>query len=118
MWDGNWFYCRVPMKQTADVHGKETYPLSCIMVLLNYSTKVTFECDPGDANGAAFTDAALIIGGRDAVEEFLAYGLWPLSKKFGFKVEAKETPLLKVVVPMPQVTPVIRAQEQGVTFEV
>jgi hypothetical protein len=35
-----------------------------------------------------------------------------------FKVEMKETPLLKVVVLMPQVTPVIGAQELGSTFEV
>jgi hypothetical protein len=108
-WDGNWFYCRVPMEQTTDVYGKGTYPLSCTMTLLNYATEVTFECGPADANVAAFTEAASIIEGRDAVEEFLACGMWPLSDKFGFKVEAKETPLWKVVVSMPQVTPVIGA---------
>jgi hypothetical protein len=32
-------------------------------------------------------------------------------------VETKETALSKVVVPMPQVTPVIGVQEQGMTFE-
>jgi hypothetical protein len=30
--------------------------------------KVTFECGPKDANIAAFTEAALIIGGRDVVQ--------------------------------------------------
>jgi hypothetical protein len=50
--------------------------------------------------------AATIIVSRDAVEEFLACGLWPLSEKFGFSVETKETPLTKVVVLMPQVTSV------------
>jgi hypothetical protein len=59
----------------------------------------------------------LIIGGRDAVEEFLACSLCPHSEKFGFKVETNEIPLLKVVVPMPQVTLVIGAQELGLTFE-
>jgi hypothetical protein len=43
--------------------------------------------------------------------------LWPLDEKFGFKVEMKETPLSKVVVPMPQVTAVIGAQEPGAEFE-
>jgi hypothetical protein len=31
-WDGNWFYCRVPMKQTADVRCKGTYPLNYTMI--------------------------------------------------------------------------------------
>jgi hypothetical protein len=46
-----------------------------------------------------------------------ACSLWPLSEKFGFTVEMKENPLSKVVVLMPQVTPVIGAQELGATFE-
>jgi hypothetical protein len=92
-WDGNWFYCRVPMEQTIDVHDKGTYPLSYIMISLDYSMEVTFECGPRDANVAAFTKVSSIIGGgHDLVEEFLACVLWPLSEKFGFKVETKETP--------------------------
>jgi hypothetical protein len=105
------------MEQTADVRSKGTYPLSCTMTPLNYLTEVTFECGPADANVAVFTEAASIIGGRDAVEEFLAYDLWPLSDKFGFKVETKEAPLSKVVVSMPQVAPIIRAPELWATFE-
>jgi hypothetical protein len=76
------------------------------MTLLNYVMEVTFECGPADANVVAFIEAATIIVGCDAVEEFLAYDLWPLSEKFGFSVETKETPLTKVVLLMPQVTPV------------
>jgi hypothetical protein len=117
-WDGKWFYCQVPLEQTADVRGKGTYLLSCTMALLNYATEVTFECSPADADVAAFTESASIIGGRDIVEEFLACGLWPLSEKFFFKVETKETPLSKVVVRMRQVTLVIGAQELGSAFEV
>jgi hypothetical protein len=45
-WDGNWFYCRLPVEQTIDVRDKGTYPLSCTMIPLNYSTEVTFECGP------------------------------------------------------------------------
>jgi hypothetical protein len=58
-----------------------------------------------------------IIRGRDVVEEFLACGLWTLSEKFGFKVETKESPLSKVVVPMPQVDTVIGIEEFGAEFE-
>jgi hypothetical protein len=65
----------------------------------------------------AFVEATSIIGGHNAVEEFLAYDLWPLSEKFSFGVETKESPLSKVMVLMPQVTTVIRAQEPGVEFE-
>jgi hypothetical protein len=32
-----------------------------------------------DANVVAFEEATTIIGGCDAVEDFLAYGIWPLS---------------------------------------
>jgi hypothetical protein len=96
---------------------KGTYSLSCTMTLLNYVMEVTFECGPADANIVAFTKAALIIGGRDVVEEFLACGLWSLNDKFGLKVGVKETPLSKVVVPMPQVTPVIGVQELASTFK-
>jgi hypothetical protein len=87
------------------------------MTSLNYAMEVTFECGPADTDVAAFTEVALIIAGHDIVEEFLACGLWPLSEKFGFKVETRETPPSKVVVPMPQVTLVIGAQELGSTFE-
>jgi hypothetical protein len=81
-WDGSWFYCRVPLEQTADVRGKGTYPLSCTMTPFSYATEVTFECGPVDADVAAFTKAASIIGGRNAVEEFLACGMWPLSETY------------------------------------
>jgi hypothetical protein len=61
------------------------------MIPLNYLREVTFECGSRDADVVAFTKAALIIGACDAVEEFLACGMWPLSEKFGFKVDRKET---------------------------
>jgi hypothetical protein len=59
-----------------------------------------------------------IVGGRDVVEEFLASGLWPLSERFGFKVETKEPPLSKVVVLMPQVDAAFGIEESGAKFQV
>jgi hypothetical protein len=56
-----------------------------------------FECSPEDVNVKAFIEATSIISGRDAVEQFLAYGIWPLNESCDFEVETKETPLLKVL---------------------
>jgi hypothetical protein len=54
---------------------------------------------------------------RLLLRRLLACGLWPLSKKYGFELQMKESPLSKVVVTMPQVTPVIGVQELGAAFE-
>jgi hypothetical protein len=86
------------------------------MTRLNYLTE-TPSCGLDDANFAAFIEVTSIIGGCDAMEEFLASGLLPLSEKFGFNVETKESPLSKVVVPMPQVDAVIGSEESRAEFE-
>jgi hypothetical protein len=117
-WDGNWFYCWVPVEKKFDVRGKGSYSLSSTMTRLNYLMKAPSSCGPKDANFAAFIEATSIIKGHDVAEQFLASGLWPLSKKFGFKVEMKESLLLKVVVLMPHVDAVILTKESGAKFEV
>jgi hypothetical protein len=104
------------MEQKADVQGKGSYPLSSTMIGLNYFTEAP-PCGSEDANFAAFIEATSIVGGHDAMEEFLASGMWPLSKKFGFKVEMKESPLLMVVVPMPQIDVAIGTEESRAKFE-
>jgi hypothetical protein len=50
------------------------------MTQRNYSMDASFECGPGDVDVAIFVEVALLIGGRDTVEEFLACGIWPLSE--------------------------------------
>jgi hypothetical protein len=105
------------VEQKVDVRGKGKYSLSSKMTQLNHLTEAP-SCGPEDTDFAAFVEATSIIGGRDVVEEFLASGLWPLSEKFGFKVERKESPLSKVVVLMPQNNTVIVADESGAEFEV
>jgi hypothetical protein len=65
-----------------------------------------------------FAEATAIIGGRDAIEEFLACGIWPLSENCEFKVVRWESPISKVVVPMPKVTPMIGKKESEAAFEV
>jgi hypothetical protein len=79
------------------------------MTPLNYLMEAPSACGLDNVNVAAFVEATSIIRGRDAVEEFLACGLWPLSEKFGFKVETMESTLSKVVVPMSRVTTIIGA---------
>jgi hypothetical protein len=71
-WDGNWFYCRVPVERTADGRNKGSYPLSLKMTPFNHLPEAPFVYGPDDANVVAFIKATSIIGSRDAVEEFLA----------------------------------------------
>jgi hypothetical protein len=53
----------------------------------------------------------------DVQGKFLACSIWPLSKTFEFGVDRKETPLSKVMVPMPNVAPIIGRQESEAAFE-
>jgi hypothetical protein len=106
----------VPVEQKVNARDKGSYPLSSAITWLNYLTEVP-SCGSEDANFATFVVVTSIVGGHNSVEEFLASGLWPLSKKFGFAVETKESPLLKVVVPMPQVDAVIGTKETRAEFE-
>jgi hypothetical protein len=74
-WDSNWFYCRVPLEQGKDFKGPTTYSLSSQMTRLAHEMDVPSSYDPEDADFKAFLEATSLIGGRDAVEEFLASGL-------------------------------------------
>jgi hypothetical protein len=70
------------------------------MTRLIHDMDISSSCSPEDDDFAAFVEATSLIGGRDAVEEFLASGLRPLGRCFGFLVEMKESLLSKVIVPM------------------
>jgi hypothetical protein len=87
------------------------------MAPLDYLNDVLFECSLEDVDVAAFIKATSIIGGCDAVEEFLACDIWPLSDSCGFEVETKETPLSRFVVRMLKVTPSIGEKETKSAFE-
>jgi hypothetical protein len=116
-WVRNWFYCKVPSEQKADVRGKGNYPLRSVLNQLEYLTDAPFECGPNDANVVAFGEAAVIIGGHDAVEEFLMCDIWPLCENYEFEVEGLELPISKVVMPMPKVTPIIVKHESEAALE-
>jgi hypothetical protein len=86
------------------------------MTPLVYETDVSSSCGPEDADFAAFIEVTSLIDGHDAVEEFLASGLRPIGQQFGFEVEMKESPLSKVIVPMPRITTAIGQRESEATF--
>jgi hypothetical protein len=86
------------------------------MTPLVYEMDVSSSCGPEDAHFMAFVDTSSLIGGHDTVEEFLASSLWPLGQQFGFEVETMESPLSKVIVPMPWITTAIRQWESEATF--
>jgi hypothetical protein len=88
-WDSHWFYCKVPSEPVGDVRGKVSYLLRSTMNPLEYLTEAPFECGPSDVNMVTFVEVALIISGHDAVEEFLACDIWPLSEKHEFGMERK-----------------------------
>jgi hypothetical protein len=79
------------------------------MTLLCHLAEAPSFCGPKNADFAAFIEATSIIGGHNAVKEFLSCDFWPLSEKFGFRVKTKESPWSTVVMSMPQVTTVIGA---------
>jgi hypothetical protein len=87
------------------------------MTLLCHLAEAPSFCGPKNADFAAFIEATSIIGGHNAVEEFLSCDFWPLSEKFGFRVKTKESPWSKVVMSMSQVTTVIGAYESKAGFE-
>jgi hypothetical protein len=87
------------------------------MSALDYLMEMPHSCAVDNVNVLAFEEATKFIRRRDAVEEFLACGIWPLSDDWDFKVEKIESPLSKVIVPMPKVTAIIAGKEMWATFE-
>jgi hypothetical protein len=73
------------------------------MAHLDFSMKPSFECADDDSGDVAFVHAMGLIGGRDAVEEYLAYRMFPLLAGFSFTGTAEgEMPVLKVILPLPE----------------
>jgi hypothetical protein len=67
------------------------------MSALDYSVEPEVDYLDSGVNDVAFMRATTTIGGRDAMEEFLAYGMYPLASNFGFKdVAIGTTVVLKV----------------------
>jgi hypothetical protein len=54
------------------------------MIAMDFMTEPMFECVNDDPGDIAFVCATNLIGGRDVVEEYLAFGMFPLPSSFGF----------------------------------
>jgi hypothetical protein len=72
------------------------------MMGVGFVTEPTFQCPDDDTHDVAFVRATSTIGSREAMEEYMVCGLFPLSATFSLgEVVEEETPVLKLVVPMP-----------------
>jgi hypothetical protein len=72
-WTRVWFYCKVSLLWSPrPVRSKSVYALRSSMAPLEFSTESSFEYTNDDFGDDAFVRATGLIGGRDAVEEYLA----------------------------------------------
>jgi hypothetical protein len=72
------------------------------MSMLDYTMEPEADCPDNDVNDVAFVRVMNMIGGRDAVEEFLACGMYPLLVGFSFRnVTTGMTAVSKVKMPLP-----------------
>jgi hypothetical protein len=72
-----------------------------LVATLDFVMEPPFECGDDDAGDVAFIKATHCIGGRDVVEDFMAYGLHPLSASFGLgEIVDGKTPVSKLCLPL------------------
>jgi hypothetical protein len=72
------------------------------MSALYYDVEPAMDFPDTDVNDVAFIRATTMIGGRDAIEEFLVCEMYPLVAGFGFKnVTTSRTSMSRVEVPLP-----------------
>jgi hypothetical protein len=72
------------------------------MSMLDYVVEPDVECPDDDPNDVAFVRTTAIIGGQDAVEEFVACKMYHLASGFGFMdVTIDTTHVSKVQTPLP-----------------
>jgi hypothetical protein len=100
-WMKSWFYYRVPCLHNSK-GGKTVYALHSRMCALDYVVELDVECPDDDPNNVAFIHATATIGGRDAIEEFVACKMCPFASSFGFNdVTIAMTVVSKVQTPLP-----------------
>jgi hypothetical protein len=73
------------------------------MSALKFHMKPSFNCPDDDLSDRAFVWASKYIDGRDAMEEFVPCGVWPLVAGVNFeRVKVRETSVLKLKAPLPK----------------
>jgi hypothetical protein len=63
--------------------GKGVNALHSHMCTLDFAMEPLFDCSDDDAGDVAFATTTRSIRGRDAIEEYVACGLFPLLASFG-----------------------------------
>jgi hypothetical protein len=61
------------------------YALRSSLAPTDFMTEPMFECANDDSGDIVFVCATGLIGGQDVIEEYLAFGMFPLSSSFSFK---------------------------------
>jgi hypothetical protein len=102
-WTHAWFYYKVPLIWSLSPgQGRGLYALHSYMIELDFVAELPFECPDEDIGDVAFVKATRTVGGRDAVEEYMASGLFPLSVSFSLgEVSNGETLVSMLSAPMP-----------------
>lgn len=113
-WTKVWFYCKVWIHQSPH-GGKNVYALCSHMSALDFLTEPPVDYIDTDVGDVAFVRATCVIGGRDAIEEYLACGQYPLSSDIGFgEIHDSITPVLKLSVSLLEFC-AARAKEESKT---
>jgi hypothetical protein len=101
-WTRAWFYFKVPLLHSpSPVRGKGIYALHSYMAALDFATELSFECSDDDASDVDFVKATRSISRWDTIEEYTAYGLFPLAASFGLgEIADRKTPVLKIHLPL------------------
>jgi hypothetical protein len=112
-WTQVWFYCKVPLLWSPSLgRGKGIYAIHSYMMGLDFTMEPPFECPDDDGSDMAFVKVTHTIGGRDVVEEFMAYELFPLLVSFSLdEITEGETSVSKLAVPMPTF-PIVKLPEE------
>jgi hypothetical protein len=73
------------------------------MCCFNFHTKPSFKCPDDNLRDGVFVWASKNIRGRDAVEEFVACGVWPLATSVSFEqVSVSVMSVSKLKLPLPK----------------
>jgi hypothetical protein len=117
-WTQALFYCKVHLIQIVSPRrGKGIFTLHSYMTRLDFVMEPSFQCPDDEAGEVAFIKATRAIGGRDAVEEYMACGLFPLSASFSLgEIAEGETLVLKLAVPLPKFPVARRPEEMNYGF--
>jgi hypothetical protein len=111
-----WYYCNVPLHVCLQ-GGKSVHALRSHMSGLRFRTEPHFDCPDDDLSDATFDWATKFIGGWDAVEEFVAGGVWPLGAGANFNhVSVGVTLVSKLKVPQPNFVASRKDDEDDVMF--